>query len=384
MNRAALILPLLLTAPLAVACDEETQVAEAPPAGLSADLRARVAFEPVAAAAEMTLVNLPAEVVLPSDAVRELAPPLPGRLAAWSVKLGDTIEEGAALATVDSPELTDLASAEQELASIVRARRRVVSEQRKQMAAGLTTAQQVQIIELSLREAKARLAAVQQQLAVRRSLGAGEGAGDEAGGDTGGPSASWTWRAPSAGAIEAIDCPAGGMVSPEDPCVTVMETGRAELLVRIPERYLGDLGAAPKVAFTPASRSARRLLLTLSRRAPSLDAPSRTRAHYFVAGAADAQARAALVPGASGRAELMSEPPRGVRAVRAEAVTRFEGEDVVFVAAGDAPSEAAPVKVDVVGRHGEHLLVRGALPDGARVAVRGVFLLKSLRALGEE
>ncbi len=374
MTRFLLALTLLAALSTA-ACDDQPAEPPAPAPVIVPDLGARVAFAAITKTDTITKVSLPAEVVLPADAVKALAPPLPGRLVSWSLRLGDRVAAGAPLARVDSPQLTDLAAAERELAAVVRARRRVAAEQRRQMTAGLTTAQDVQALELSLRESQARLTAIREQLEARRAMGAR---------DTEEEGSSWIWRAPAAGVVQSIDCAAGVVASPEQACLTLLDLTRAELVVRVPERFIGDVGEDVRVAFTAASRPDVSHVLTLTRRDPTLDARSRTLAHYFVPPEGDAAAAAVLLPGASGRVELFGEAPADVHAVPAEAVTRFEGSDVVFVAAGERPADAIPAPVTVVGRHEGKMLVRGDLAADARIAVRGVFLLKSLRALGEE
>lgn len=354
------------------------------PADLAADhaqrddlaLAARVDFAPLEPARDATLVTLPGEVTLPPNASPSLAPPLAGRLRAWAVSLGAAVTAGAPLATLESPALTDLEAEARELSRVLDARRRLASRERAHVAEGLVGATTLFERELGVAEAAARLEAVRAQLAARSALGADAGA-------------EWTWRAPIDGVVSALRCSPGAMVGPDSPCVTLLAIADAELRVHVPERLLGLVDASTRARFTAAAAPDAPIDLALSRVEPSVDPRSRTRAHHFTLPPCppDGPCPDPLLPGASGRVDLVVAAPPGVFRVPAAAVTRLDGADVIFVAAApdaDEPGGATPIPVERVGRHGAHALVRapGLTPD-MRVAVGGIFLLKSLRAFGE-
>lgn len=368
-------LALGLFAAALAACGDDAPV-ETAPHRAEPDLAARVTFAPLEPARDATLVTLPGEVTLPPNASPALAPPLPGRLRAWAVALGATVSAGDPLATLESPALTDLEAEARELARVLDARRRLASRERAHVAEGLVGATTLFERELGVAEAAARLEAVRAQLAARSALGADAGA-------------EWTWRAPIDGVVSALRCSPGAMVGPDSPCVALLAVADAELRVHVPERLLGLVDAATRARFTAAANPDAPVDLALSRVEPSVDPQSRTLAHHFTlppcppGGACPDP----LLPGASGRVDLVVAAPPDVFRVPADAVTRLDGADVIFVAAPPGASEpggAEPIAVTRVGRHGAHALVRAPeLAPDMRVAVRGVFLLKSVRAVGD-
>lgn len=371
MNRSPAILIALALVPALVAtgCGGDEGEERVAPSPVVPDLKDRIGFAPLEAATDATLVTLPGEVVLPNGARQPLAPPLAGRLRVWSVALGAAVAEGDVLATLESPDLADLEAREGELARVANARSRLVATERAQVADGLVGAPSLYEHELAAKEARAQLEGVRAQLAARRALGADA-------------SAEWSWRAPAAGVVSAVSCPVGTMAGPDAPCLTLLALDRAELLVHVPERLLDLVGADVRAVWRSTSRPDRPQELTLSRIDPTIDPLSRTRAHRF-AHRPDAAAPS-LVPGASGRVDLVVSAPPGVYSVPQDALTRLDGEDVVYLRAPDSPTSARAVPVRVIGRHGARALVRGdALAPGTDVVVRGAFLLKSLAVLGD-
>lgn len=335
------------------------------------DISARVTFAPVTAAVEETVATLLGEVVLPAGAVQRFGPPLHGRVARLLVGVGDTVAAGAPLAELTSLEVGDLEAQARELEAVLRSRTRLLAQRRPHVAEGLAPVTEVQDQEAAVAEARARLAAVRAQLDARRALGAGEAAG-------------FLWASPVAGVVNEVHCAVGATVGPETPCFSVLDTARAELRVRVPERVLGRLeGVEPRARFISASDGAVAHALRLARRDATLAVPSRTRAFYFVPeGAPEGDW---FLPGATGRAALVIRPTSPLLSVPAAAVTGYDGGDVVFVRTpGDVEKPGHPLPVTVAGRDGEALLVHGeGLAPGMEVAVTGVFLLKSVWTFSE-
>jgi len=367
---------------LGVACGAPDSGDAEHPAPAPRSLEERVTFAPADSATEVVLITLPGEVVLPPGASRALGPPLPGVVVEVLVAVGDVVEEGQALAVLSSLALSDLVAEEAELVAVLRARERLLATRRPQVQRGVAPRQEVEALELAAREARARLQSLRAQLEARRRLGA------EA-------EDTWRWRAPADGVVSDLRCVAGATVGSETPCVTLLDLARAELRVRAPERLLGALpadGAGALLArWRPIGHPTHDLELTLARRAPVVDPASRSLELFFrLPGRGDAPLDPALVPGASGRVELVLPAPEGLLRLPATALTRLEGAEVVFVRDPGAPGglPAGPVAVTRIGRagaDGDDVVVRATaeLPAGAPVAVRGVFLLKSLWVAAE-
>ncbi|MCB9731836.1 MAG: efflux RND transporter periplasmic adaptor subunit [Deltaproteobacteria bacterium] len=373
LSGAALLVLSLASALAAGACGSEppASAADAHPA----DLSARVTFAPVGEAVDETVATLLGEVVLPAGAVQRFGPPVHGRVSRLLVAVGDTVAEGAPLAELTSLEVGDLEAQARELEAVLRSRSRLLAQRRPHVAEGLAPVTEVQEQEAAVAEARARLAAVKAQLDARRALGAGEAAG-------------FVWASPVAGVVNEVHCAVGATVGPETTCFAVLDTARAELRVRVPERVLGRLeGVEPRVRFIPASAGGHDGAahdLRLARKDATIASPSRTRAFWFVPGDG-APAGGWFVPGATGRAALVVRPTTPLLRVPSAAVTGYDGGEAVFVKeAGDTERPGHPVAVTVVGRDGDGLLVHGeGLTAGAEVAVSGVFLLKSVWTLGD-
>jgi len=140
--------------------------------------------------------------------------------------------------------------------------------------------------------------------------------------------------------------------------------------VRVPERYDTRLDRDVQGTFTAVD--GRTFALTLGARAPAIDPRTRTRDTWFLADGA-----APL--GASGRALVTAASWDGVTIIPEPGLTRVDGEPVVMRRVGEA-ARAEVTPVQVVGRAPDVVYVTG-LDTGDEVAVRGVFLLKSLALL---
>lgn len=335
------------------------------PVSIAGTRPAEPRYAALTSASEAVLGVLPAEVVLPPEAVMSLSPPLAGRIVTWRVAVGDEVAPETPLATMATPDLADLAAALAEAERVSVARERALVVEREAMRQGLAAATEVQALEVQAAEARARRDALRAQLATRRALGAGKGEGAEAAG-------AWAWLSPVRGVVQRLELPVGASARPEEAALVVIAVDAARVRAHVPERWLARLPAEARGRFVPTGGGAV-LEVTLVHRSPTLDATSRTQIHDF---AGDAR----LEPGRSGRLELVGPAPAGALAVPPEALTRLEGVEVLFPERGD------PIAVERVGRTADRVLVRsrepGRLEPGAQVAVDGVFLLKSRHVLG--
>lgn len=353
MMSASLLLSLLL-----LACAEAP---EAPPP--SAELSARVRWEPLAPAQRVVVATLAAEVVPAPNASARLGPGVSGRLTRWLVAPGATVRAGDPLAELQSAALTTQEGAVVELAAAVTQAQGALDARRAEQAAGVGRAVEVQAAEAALTRAQAALESARGALSAQRDTVSG-GAGAR------------IWRAPRDGAVQALHC-APGPLRPEDVCVTLVRPEDALLRVSAPERVDGALDHAPRLRFFPGDTSAP-VEATLTAMSPALNPNTRARELWFTAPAG------ALTLGQSGRAELVMEPEAGLFAVPSEGAVRLEGGLVVLVKDAAEPL-GRPVPVVVVGTDGDAVVVRGeGLAPGDEIATRGAFLLKSMRLLAEE
>lgn len=344
----------LLTA-LLMSCGGEAE--HAPEHG--GELSARVAYTPAEVRERTPFATLPADVVSRPGGGARLGPPAIGRLDAWAVQPGDVVSAGDTLAWLISPDLSsreaDVAAARSEVA-----RARIEAEQLARAAArGVRSQSDAAVAAAQLSEAQARLGALQRQLSATRDTTTREGD-------------RWAWRSPSDGVVQTLHCEIGALPD-RTGCVSLVQPGAAWVRVRVPERHDGLLG--PDITGEVVLADGGRHSLVLAATGPALDPHTRTRELFFTT-------PDAAPLGASGRATLTAPAPAGATVVPEEALTRVDGEPHVMRRRGEGPS-AEPVSVTELGREPGFVHLTGLEP-GDPVAVRGVFLLKSLVLLDEE
>ncbi|MFW6057973.1 MAG: biotin/lipoyl-binding protein, partial [Persicimonas sp.] len=97
----------------------------------------RLEFSQARSTQTETLARLPAEVVMAEHNAHRFGPTVRARLVEWQVAPGDQVEVGDALATLVSPELTDLEATAAELSRVVSERQQYVQARREDVAAGV-------------------------------------------------------------------------------------------------------------------------------------------------------------------------------------------------------------------------------------------------------
>ncbi len=324
-------------------------------------LESRLEFSETTPAQHRTVARLPAEVVVPAHARSVVSPSVESRLLSWDVVEGQAVEVGDPLATLVSPELGDLKSAAAQLRRVVAERESILEKKREAVERGYQTAQSLYDAELALSEARAQLASVRRKIRLRdRDIRSGD-------------ESQWKWVTPVSGRIDDIACPAGGLYDAQSKCVSIVDPTRLEVKVDLPQqldRRLQQVETESVVARFSSDATEDTFEQKLLRRAASLDPATRSRAYYFGDGGMSSA-------GSAGWIELQVPPPENAVVVPRQAVRRLQGQEHVFVESdGERP---VATEVEVVGRDGDQLLIRG-IPPGTRVVTRGAFLLKSLLA----
>ncbi len=328
------------------------------------DLTDRVAFATAEAPERVPVTTLPAEVVPAPGGRHDVGPGVSGRILAWRVTEGDTVEAGQPLAELHSPDLAGLAARQAEHASAIAQAREALRLAEAGAARGVRSGADVQRARSALAAAQAAWSAARLELA---SLDTLERQGD-----------AWVWKAPTAGVVDHVRCPLGG-VQADDVCLGLVAAGgqaAVVLEVPVPERHLASLTGRVRADFVAGD--GRAWTFEELGRAPAIDPMTRSRSFRF--GLSDAEDPP--LQGASGRAQLSVRADGTVHQVASSALTWVDGVPTVFVRDGDG-TDTDPRNVEVLGRSGGLAVVRG-LSDGEEVAVRGVFLLKSLSSLDDE
>ncbi len=335
--------------------------AEAPPdADGGPDLSKRVGFAEVEAPARVSVATLPAEVVPAPGGRHDLGPGVSGRIVRWLVTEGDEVVAGAPLAELTSPQLEALASSKGAQSSAVAQAQEALRLAEAGAARGVRSAADVQAAQAELAAARGAWRGAQGQLAALDTL---TRAGDR-----------WVWTAPSAGVVDHVRCGLGG-VQAADVCLGLVASGGVVLRVDVPERHLLSLGGRVQADFVAAD--GRSWTFEELGRAPAVDTYTRARTYRF--GLVDGGEPP--LQGMSGRARLSVKADGTVHQVATSALTWVDGVPTVFVRRGEG-HEADPKTVEVLGRSDGLAVVRGLQPED-EVAVRGVFLLKSLAAMDD-
>lgn len=326
------------------------------------DVLTRLVYGTPQQAQNVRIASFVAEVSVPPDATWQFGPGTESRIVQWHVRIGDHIEAGEPLADIANYGQNDLSGSLAEATTLVAQRENALKRRREALQAGVATQTDVQDAEEALAQAQAQLQTVRRQIATRQQR---VGRGGEG-----------IWRSSVGGVVADIQCAPGAVVSQDTACVRVLDTSRSVLVTRIPEGTVAILPKDVHAQWTPWGTSASPQQLHVARRAPSIDGLSRTQAFEFAP--ADETALDA-VPGQSGRLDLFAPSAPNWFIVPASALTRFEGEDVVFLRADDAHDAPTPIPVSIITRNTGNVVVESEiLSADSSIVTQGVFLLRSI------
>ena len=334
----------------------------------------RLTFRSVVPASHESLLVLPAWVTTSPHFTYELSPPAEGVARRILVKEGSFVEANTALTELQIPSFTDwkaIEAAGQKRLDIASSQLKIEKEK---FELGLKTTSDVQEAERA--EAEALLALRQMQ--VMRRANQVSGLSNDASGTAS------VWRAPRAGVITKIHISEGMGLSPNMVAFSIADLSQVEVAVRIPERFLPMVTPETQLLWRPTGLPIDHpgYPLTFARNDAVLDSHSRT-ATWFFQGKTDASEVTSFLPGRSGKGTLMVAAPVGLWKVPRQAVCRLLDKTGVFVAStGQALPEFK--EIELVGTHGDDLLVRFDAEPNTQVVVSGIFLLKSILLLGEE
>lgn len=185
-------------------------------------------------------------------------------------------------------------------------------------------------------------------------------------------------RAPDDGVVLSVAVERQGWVRAYDELLVIGDPGRLELELQLPPDEASGIAAGDRLEFLPVGRPNLGGKARVITQVPQVDPATRT----LTLRAAIESGGDTLLPGVFVEGVLWRGQARPSPSVPMSAVTRLGGSDYVFVHRGGDTFEARPV---VLGRldAGSYELLQGAAA-GERVAVAGVFLLKSALLRGEE
>ena len=277
----------------------------------------------------------------PGGEVR-LTAPAAGLVRTVSVQVGDRVQRGTAIASLEVPELAADAAQKSAAAGVAA---REANRQQQLLKDGITSARQAEEAEAARRQADAAVRAANALLARTRLA------------------------SPIAGRVQSVDVQAGTRVETGTPIAQVVSVDTLDLTVAVPAVMLARLhpGMPAVVHETGAGRATRGVVSGV---APGVDSLSGTGAAVIRIPNRDA----ALHPGAAATAALLLGTRRDVLIVPDSALVLAGDSSAVFVVGADSVAHQRVVRP---GARAGHLVeVTGPLQPGERVVTVGVFGLE--------
>lgn len=294
------------------------------------------------------------------DRVAKVVPRLPGRITSAPATLGAQVRAGQTLAIIESFELGEARSAllqtrsEAAVADAALKRAEQLSGEdivpRKDLLRARADAQRANV---ALRAAADKL----QMLGVSPAVA--QGRADPV----------YPLTAPFAGTVIEKQATAGTLVDKE-PLFTVADLTTVWVIADVFERDLGKLSIGHKAQVTVAAYPGEVFAGRLAYLSDTVDATTKTvKAHIELPNPGRR-----LKPGMFATATLQTSATQRVLAVPGAAITLMNGKPTVFV---ESAKGFVPRQVETGPEQGGSVVVRGGLAGGERVAVEGVYALKS-------
>lgn len=294
--------------------------------------------------------------------IAHVGPRVPGRVTDVSKSLGDEVEAGDVLATLDSVVLGETmaehrsAAVEEELA------RKTLERERELLKEKLTSEQDVLEAEAAHKKALAAKRAAAEQLRLYGGRGV--------------RGSTFKLRAPIAGKVVERHLTLGELVTPEDQVFTVADLSALWIWVDIFERDLARVHVGDDAMVVTDAYGSETFVGKVAYIMDEVDGDTRTvRARIDIP-----NPDGKLKPGMF--AEVTLSDPHGEAANEREVVTvppsavlRDGEESIVFVKSGEGAFERREIETGV--RTNALVEVRSGLKAGEEVVTKGGFLLKS-------
>jgi cobalt-zinc-cadmium efflux system membrane fusion protein len=323
---------------------------------------AGVRVEAVRSAALAPSLEVGGSVEFDPERVAEVGGRVGGRITRIHAAPGAIVRAGDPLVSLASPALGQLAS------SGLTARAQLVAARANLARLEALSAQRL-VTGLELDEARARVGTL---LAELRAVEAQQSALGLRGAERG-SSAEVTLRAPIAGRVVLREARVGQVIDATDTLLRVADLTRVQVSLAVFERAVGRVRAGDRVELRAESHPDRTFDGRVLHVGSVIDPETRTASVRVAVDNADESLRPGQFVSATVR---LSAPGRAALLLPRDAVVLIEGQPTVFVAlAGDTEFEPRPIGLG--GEDGARVEVTRGLQDGERVAVDGVFALKS-------
>ena len=321
--------------------------------------RAKLEFQTAEPAALTPVINVTGTVTFDPERVAAVGARISGRVRTILKFPGDRVKAGDALAEIESAELGQAQSAV--LASRAHASAADANDRReKQLAeARVSAARDSELARAEAESARADLHASEQRV---RALG----------GDTSNEIGVLLVKSPIAGKIVESHVSRGQSVEPSATLFRVADLGRVWIELAVFERELGHMEAGDEVEISPQTNVNITVKGKVAHVGDVIDQETRSGDVRVVVENADGSLR----PGQSVLAKIhVTTTPTPRILLPRDAVTSIDGKTTVFVAHDDTSVE--PRAVTTGARDGTRVEITEGVTAGEKVAVNGVFALKS-------
>lgn len=314
-------------------------------------------------------IVLVGEIAVPPDRMAMVGPRTAARISRVNVNVGDRVERGAPLATVDSSEFGRARGAFITAAARVEQAQATYQRQELLRQDHISSVSDFEAARANLATARADLESARSAL-VALGLGA-PGAGDSAG-------SAVTLRSPIAGVVVARQAIVGQNVDAAASLFTVADLSELWVLLTAYERDLGRVTVGQEVSVTLGALPGRELRGRVTHVGELLDERTRSARVRVVVPNEDRTLR----PGMFCRARLLgtdatqpAEDERPALTVPAAAIQRVAGEEVVFVRGADGTFTVRRVRVGA--RAAATVEIQSGLREGEDVVADGALTLKA-------
>lgn len=310
------------------------------------------------AATGVPLGSVPGQITLPPEARVAVTPPFPGAAMRVFVIEGQQVSRGQPLAVIRAAEPVSIS------ADLSRARSET----------GLAEAQAARMAQLASEgivaqaradEAAARLAQARATLGEAQRMAAISGTG---------PDGTMTLRAPISGRVAHVGVETGGPVDGMNAPFVIEASGPYRIDLQLPERLARSVtsGMGVTVSVNADGPDPVEVAGQIISVAPSIDPVTRS-----VMAKATIPTVPGIVPGQNVMVVISGTSDGTGVSVPSAAVTRIDGADHVFVAAGDG---YVPRAVTVAANAGGQAVISQGLSAGERVATSSLTELKAASA----
>ncbi len=303
-------------------------------------------------ASGVPLGTMPATVTLPPEARVAVTAPFPGAIRQVFVIAGQSVSRGQPLATMVSRDALQVGSTLTRARAQLGLARANASRTQQLVRAGVIAGARAQEANAALRQAEADVSENARILNISGARGDG----------------SITLRAPIRGRVSSVAVQTGGPVDGMAAPFVIDASNSYQLDIQLPERLAGLV--KPGMTVTLPGNASGRVLSVGS----AIDPDTRS-----VLAKASISASPGLIAGKTIMVSIEAGAGQRVIAVPTSAITRAEGNDVVFV---KAPKGFVQRAVVVGGSAGGETVIAHGLAAGEEVAISGLTEIKM--ALGGE